>query len=146
MRFNISLNTDDSRNGFLEINSYTNNEKYYFYVTGKNLWLFLMDLIIHKAQQEYNATPTELNQESWINQNRKFHFAYWKIFRDSRNLLVEYRGSEIIAHWQLIQIKYRSELEQIQKELESCFQYSKDSDCKELIYNALDALHTDLFN
>ena len=54
--------------------------------------------------------------------------------------------SEIIAHWQLIQIKYRSELEQIQKELESCFQYSKDSDCKELIYNALDALHTDLFN
>ena len=67
MRFSLSLNTDDPRNGFLEINSYINNEKYYFCVVGRDLWLFLMDLIINKAQQEYNATPTELNQESWIN-------------------------------------------------------------------------------
>lgn len=74
MRFSISLNTDDSRNGFLEINSYIKDEKYYFYVAGKDLWLLLMDLIIHKAQQEYNTTPTELDQESWINQNPRFHF------------------------------------------------------------------------
>lgn len=67
------------------------------------------------------------------------------MFRGSETLSVEYRGSEVIGHWQLIQIKYKSELEQIQEQLESCFKYLQDADCKELIYNALDTLCPDIF-
>lgn len=145
MRFSISLNADDSRNGFLEINSYINNEKYYFYVTGKDLWLFLMDLIISKAQREYKATPTELDKESWISPNSTFHWAYWKIFKNSETLFVEYSGALVIGHWNLIQLKYKSELEQIQKQFEQFAKCLEVSDHKELLYNTLDTFCPDLF-
>ncbi|MFM6361523.1 MAG: hypothetical protein ACKPH7_01410 [Planktothrix sp.] len=146
MQFNITLNTDDSRNGFLEINSYVNNEKHYFYVTGKNLWLFLMDLIISKAHGEYNVTPSELDRENWINQNSVFHFAYWTAFKNSETLFVEYSGSEIVGHWQLIQLKYKSELEQIQKELDDYVKCLKTYYYKEFLYNALTTLCPSLFD
>lgn len=146
MRFSISLNTDDSLNGFLEINSYTNNEKHCFYVSGKDLWLFLMDLIISKAHGEYNTTPTGLDRESWINRRSIFHFAYWNMFKNSETLFVEYSGSEIIGHWHLMQLKYKSELEQIQKQLDNYAKCLEISDHKELLYNTLDTFCPDLFN